>query len=244
MAWFQIGMRSEVLSAQESLMILTPELGNLSAKIPTFFFLHGLGMDSSEIFRKTNLELYVQQRGFAIVTAYAGKSFYTNMVYGDDYQKFFEQELISFLKQHFSWFNSDPNFNYIGGISMGGFGAIKLGINNPSFFKKIISISAPIHFDIPGLPSDLTQALTNAFGENYNTSNSLTDLRKIATSISPRNIPPINLYCGSEDSLYLQNSEFDNLLTDQSITHTFDYWNGQHDWDFWNQAIAKVTQTL
>ena len=71
------------------------------------------------------------------------KSFYCDMAHGSDYWKFVSEELPMFINR---WFNvsSDPAKTFVAGLSMGGYGAMKLALGRPGQYAAAASISGAL----------------------------------------------------------------------------------------------------
>jgi S-formylglutathione hydrolase FrmB len=218
---------------------MTPELNTFPDTIPSLFFLHGMQDDASCIFRKTNLELLAIERKIAVIVADGNNSFYTNTASGENYGDFFERELIEFLKCQMVWFQDRSQYNYIGGISMGANGSLKLALKYPERFRKVFALSPPIDLYHNGDFVPFETELRRVFGSRADYQNSDQDVAFSFSQVDPAKLPPIDLFCGTEDILYSQNVGFDQLLSERNIAHTFQTWSGGHDWKFWNQCIEK-----
>jgi S-formylglutathione hydrolase FrmB len=240
MTLFQVEMRSEALNSQQRIVIMTPELTTFSGKLRTMFFLHGARDDASTIFRKTDWETFCIENNIALVTADGYNSFYTNTFSGENFGDFFESELTEFLTKHMQWYDNSDGFNYIGGISMGANGALKLAFKNPAKFRSVWAFSPPIDIYYSDAPHPLQNQLSRVFGEESNYHHTEHDLTWFAKQLNPATIPPIHLFCGTEDFVYPHSVEFDKLLTDLQINHAFESWRGDHNWHFWNQCIERV----
>ncbi|MDR2538603.1 MAG: hypothetical protein LBC43_03065 [Bifidobacteriaceae bacterium] len=240
MALFEVSFRSRILSAQEHLAVFTPELAELSKPVPTLFFLHGLEQDASSVLRKSYLEVWALQNSVAVVVADAGKSFYANMTYGERYRDFFVEELPVFLRNQFAWYSNQDRFNSIAGLSMGGYGALSLGLSLGQRFKHIFAFSAPSNLFFESGPEGLSKVLVQVFGNKSAYENSESDLNWLIANSDPKLAPDIDLFCGTEDFLFEQNVELDRWLTKYNFQHTFQTWTGGHDWFFWNECLSKM----
>ena len=65
------------------------------------------------------------------------------MAHGSDYWGFINEELPALVGR---WFNvaGDPARTFVAGISMGGYGAMKLALSRPGRFSAVASISGSL----------------------------------------------------------------------------------------------------
>ena len=67
-------------------------------------------------------------------------SFYTDMKYGNKYWTFLTKEL-PLLAQSFFPLSTARKDNFVAGLSMGGYGALKWALNHPETFSAAASLS-------------------------------------------------------------------------------------------------------
>jgi hypothetical protein len=152
---------------------LPPDYETGSKRFPVIYYLHGfMGTDSISPNMKMILDRGINQqkiRPFILViashyTLYEG-SFYTNSALTGNWADFTARELVEYVDKNFRTIASRESRG-IGGHSMGGYGAIKMGMLFPEVFSSVYALS-------PGL-----LAFVKEFGPN---SDSFKDLSKIKT---------------------------------------------------------------
>src|SRR5882724_2530549 len=97
---------------------------------PTLFLLHGMSDDETIWTRCTSIERYAAPLGLAVVMPNVHRSFYTNMLHGYRYWDFVSQELLEKARGFFP-LSSAREDNFVAGLSMGGYGALKLALTLP-----------------------------------------------------------------------------------------------------------------
>ena len=152
---------------------LPPEYENSTKRFPVVYYLHGF-MDTDSISNnmKMILDRAINQqkiRPFILViashhTLYEG-SFYTNSALTGNWADFTAKELVEHVDKNFRTLATRDSRG-IGGHSMGGYGAIKMGMLFPEVFCSVYALS-------PGL-----LAFVKEFGPN---SDSFKELGKIKT---------------------------------------------------------------
>jgi enterochelin esterase-like enzyme len=144
-----------------------------SNRYPVIYYLHGfMGTDSIYAQMKTILDRGISQqkiRPFILVqashyTLFEG-SFYSNSSLTGNWSDFTAKELVEYIDKNFRTI-ANRDGRGIAGHSMGGYGAIKIGMLFPEVFSSMYALS-------PGL-----LALVKEFGPN---SNSFKDLGKVKT---------------------------------------------------------------
>lgn len=100
---------------------------NYEKGLPVAILLHGAYGNADSWIRNSNVERYAQSRGLAVVMVSAENSFYQNMVHGHPYKSFIIDEVLP-LVQNLYPVSKRPEDTFIGGFSMGGYGAWYLGM--------------------------------------------------------------------------------------------------------------------
>ena len=152
---------------------LPPNYETGSKRFPVIYYLHGfMGTDSISANMKMILDRGISQhkiRPFILViasqyTLYEG-SFYTNSALTGSWADFTAREMVEYVDKNFRTIATRDSRG-ISGHSMGGYGAIKMGMLFPEVFSSVYALS-------PGL-----LAFVKEFGPN---SDSFKELNKIKT---------------------------------------------------------------
>jgi len=119
---------------------------------------------------------------------------------------------------------------FISGLSMGGFGALRLGIKHSEKFKAISAHSAIT--DIAQMPLFVEEAIEN-YREIPGQVNSVLETVENQNSDLPR----IRFDCGLEDDLLEANRTLHQQLQESEIEHTYQEFPGAHEWSYWQEHI-------
>src|SRR5262245_55041248 len=92
---------------------------------PLLYLLHGLSDDHTAWLRYTAIARYADAAGLAVVMPAVQRSFYTNEAHGHRFWDFVSEELPSVVHSFFQ-VSSEPSETFVAGLSMGGYGALKL----------------------------------------------------------------------------------------------------------------------
>ena len=109
----------------------------------TLFLLHGGVEDAQSWLSYINIEKYADKHNMAVVLPSVGNSFYADLVHGPAYWTFISEELPRFVHSVFP-LSDKPEDNFVAGLSMGGYGALKLALNKPNQFNAAASLSGAI----------------------------------------------------------------------------------------------------
>ncbi|KIL51846.1 alpha/beta hydrolase [Jeotgalibacillus soli] len=248
MALIQCNYFSEVLGLSTSMTVILPQqtknqIGMKNVKYkdrhPSLFLLHGLSDDDTIWLRRTSIERYVASLGIAVVMPQVHRSFYTDMAYGNRYWTFLSEELPEVARSFFPLSDARED-NFVAGLSMGGYGAMKWALRRPEQFAAAASLSGVM--DIADFAKRAPYDDHLIFGDQQvtGTENDLFWLIDQATMQRPK------LYqaCGTEDFLYEQNVRFHKACQEKGIDLMFEEEAGDHNWDYWDKKIQDVLAWL
>ena len=250
MAIIQCNFFSEALQCSTSMTVIMPQTdffigvdSNVEQKKhPTLYLLHGLSDDHTTWTRYTSIERYVTPLGLAVVMPSAGRSFYTDMENGYDYYTYVSEELPQ-LARSFFHLSDKREDNFVAGLSMGGYGALKTVMRNPDKFAAGASLSGSLDIvdRIPAFPRDFQ----HIFG-NRPVKGSDDDLFHVAEKLakSEGQMPRLYHCCGTEDQNYQANLRFRDHLGGLSVESTFEAGPGAHEWGYWDQQIQPALKFL
>ena len=112
-------------------------------KYPVLYLLHGQFDDDTAYIRKSLIETYVQNKDLIVVMPNVHRSFYTNCKEGHEYYNFIEKELPVIIGNFFHASRKRED-QFIAGLSMGGYGALKIALNAPEKYAACASMSGAI----------------------------------------------------------------------------------------------------
>jgi enterochelin esterase family protein len=139
----------------------------------------------------------------------------------------------------------------VGGLSMGGAGAILQGLNHPDTYVAVMSFSGALHQplakDDPRLQW-IPSLYRNVFGdpfnrERFNAANAFNRVGKLGMAAER---PAFYLTIGDQDypDLIEASALFHNRLRELRIDTTLRIGKGDHFWDTWQQAIIPALEWL
>ncbi len=255
MAFINSTIYSNVLRQEVALDLYIPnDRPEKSIKKPCgiVYFLHGLGSSEKRFREFTATNRYAMENHIAIVYISAPQSFYTDMKYGLKYYTYITEELPKLLESLYGLkFPREKTF--LSGLSMGGYGTLKIGLSRPDMFGAIAPLSAPC--DIITMTETLKKqdklegdslSFLPVFGDNMEVKNEDNPyyLIKKVSELPPEKQPRIRMMCGIQDDLAMineQNKAFDEYASTLPLAdYKLMMWEGVHDYTFWDRAMMHT----
>ena len=226
---------------------LPPGYDGDAARYPVLYFLHGLFENEMSWSERSGQETWegLMSQGktgkFIVVMPDGGESFYINSFDGHErYEDFFIQELVPAVDGKYRTV-ANRNARGISGVSMGGFGALHLGMRHPDVFGSASAHSAALVAKFPNpIPTDgrwgfYARVLQKPFGaplnEAYFDANNPLTLAE-----HPEKFANLKLYfdCGDQDRYGFDAGakELDRILTSKGFAHQFTLRPGNHGWSY------------
>ncbi|MBR5322716.1 MAG: esterase family protein [Clostridia bacterium] len=254
MALFEMHYYSKALGQHVTLNVILPEIskshegvGSPEGEYKTLYLLHGLTDDCNAWLRNTPIERYAKKYKIAVVMPSVARSWYANTPYGVNYFTFVAKELPEVCRSYFKGISAKRKNNFIAGLSMGGYGALKTALTYPEDFAGCASLSGSLDITRKGRPTnikewrgnfgfDLPDALALEGSEN--------DIYALARKLIKKNasFPKLFLWCGSDDVIIKFNRDYSQFLTENNIPHVFKESEGDHTWKWWDLHIQDVLE--
>ncbi len=121
---------------------------------------------------------------------------------------------------------------FIGGLSMGGFGALRLGATYGARFRGISGHSSITSLERLG---GFVEEPIEAFGAPAGDASVLDTLLRNRSTL-----PPIRFDCGTEDPLLDDNRALHAALDAAGIPHTYEEFPGGHEWPYWERQVVRT----
>ncbi|MGD9714795.1 MAG: alpha/beta hydrolase [Thermomicrobiales bacterium] len=213
--------------------IFLPESGD--GPFPVVIQLHGLGDDHRSWIERSNIIRHAQDLPLVIVFPDGGTSGYLNWneagrLHRQAWETLIVDDLASHIRTHFNVTRGPWG---IGGLSMGGYGAMHIGLKYPERFASIWSHSAAFHLD-QHLDADLM--------EQQSIGDANIGARLRAMVAADTNTPCISFDCGVDDELIDYNREIHALMTELGIAHHYAEHHGGHTWDYWDDHVREALE--
>lgn len=239
MAFAQLHWHSTTLGKETTTWVLLPDDG--TPPFATLYLLHGLSDDHTAWMRKSRVESHVAKRPLIVVMPDGGRGFYTNHYDGGpQWATHVGVELPALIERTFPA-AATRDARHVGGLSMGGYGALRVALGYPDRFASAHSHSGAVlgprrRVDFPPTPE--YRAIVGPHSGLAGTDNDLTLLagRAKAGGLLPR----LRFDCGTDDFLLEDNRQFNRQLVDAGIDHQYVEFPGGHSWDYWDQHVGEA----
>lgn len=262
MAILQVTFLSECLGRTVPLTVILPTdkmsmPGQTRIKrtepFQTLYLLHGIVGSHGDWLYGTRIQRWAEERNLAVVMPSGDNMMYLDNPV-DKYGEYIGRELVEFTRSSFPLSHKRED-TFIGGLSMGGFGALRNGLKYHETFGAIVALSAALVVDEkllipvehPIFPSDREDYRRWVYGK---------DLQKtLVSDVNPSwqigelvrqgiQLPAIYMAVGQEDFLLENNRRFHGLLEELKVPHEYVEDPGAHEWDFWDSHIKAALDWL
>jgi putative tributyrin esterase len=242
-----ITLHSSALDRDMQYRVIRPNKLAPNRKLPVVYLLHGGGGGYRDWSNYSDVARYAE-RGLILVMPEGDSPYYTNSAERprDRYEDYIIKDLIADVESRFPA-SIDRSKRAIVGVSMGGFGAVKLGLKYPELFSFVGAISPAL--DVPSRPFSIQRISQwrhhrSIFGPWNGPAQHSNDPFLVVESADPAGTPYIFLSCGEQEGLLPANRRFARLLEQRHFRYEFHTQPGGHDWKQWNQRIPECFQSL
>ncbi len=255
MAVMDTSYYSDILEMQCSMRVVYPQKicdygvpikDGAEPPFPVVYFLHGRSGGHNLMHRFWWLELYAQIYGCSIVMPDIHNSWYTDQAHGFPYLSFLADELPCIVSELFK-ISTAPENSYTVGYSMGGYGALKLGLTYPDRYAACANMSGSPDIAYSMLTNPLGRPGTHrildaSFGGAENLRGSKDDLYALADRIVAEKAPHPRFYItvGTEDTDFLEVNRRFKERFGEPLGITYVERPGKHNWKFWNERLRDV----
>ena len=211
----------------------------------TLILLHGLtGTDTDWLFGGVAQEMAIQYN-LAVFMPTCGNNFYLDRGYaGGNYATFVGKEFPAYVREVFGFARGRED-TIIGGLSMGGYGALHTAFAFPETYSACIALSSALRIRAlaagendgvipPAMARDVFGDLEGIEETDKNPEYLYRQLKAAGADI-----PKLYLAIGTEDSLLGANRQFRDFLTEQNADFHYEEGPGGHNWRFWNEYLNR-----
>lgn len=244
---------SRILSRNVRYCVILPESYDTQPgkKYPILYHLHGINDNEQTLLRLGGwnlIERLASQKRIGemlVVTPGAGSSFYINSRDGKEkYEDFFMQEFMPTIERRYRAVGTRGTRG-ITGVSMGGYGALRLALKYPQKFVAVSAHSAALVDKMNSGPASAVSRYFRAFGEPFDVRywNENTPFALIRGGASTANLK-IYFDCGAEDDFGFAKGarEFHTLLEGRKIPHEYHLYPGGHNAEYVAEHIDESLQ--
>lgn len=253
---------SEALGMSASVDVILPQFAKKQigmaatvreGKTPVLWLLHGASDNHTIWGRRTSIERYVADLGIAVIMPNAHLSRYTDMAHGGKYFTYIADELPVLMRGFFPMLSDKREDNFIAGLSMGGYGCLKIGLSRPRNYCAIGSFSSGnrLNMRAEGNSQMMNAMNDRVFGVLPDGSIEGTehDIFKLGRDVVKAGGPYPRVYmaCGTEDFAYgafRSTADFFESVPGNPFDFTCTERPGVHEWGFWDHEIQSFLKFI
>jgi S-formylglutathione hydrolase FrmB len=205
-----VACHAPALDRTVSYTALVPESG--TPPFAVLYQLHGMNDDHRAWIEKSNLLRYVDGMPLVVILPSGENSYYVGP---------WERLIVDDIPAHVArTFRVREGKAAIGGLSMGGYGAIRLGLLYPHRYASIFAHS-----------SRLPQSEEPADNQ---------DVGFVAERVERAAMPALAFDCGVDDHLIADSRRFHARLDALGLAHQYREHPGAHTWDYWDEHVREA----
>lgn len=261
MAWIQVNLLSQSLMRTVPVNVILPVDKLRAPGMPvrpdkpykTLYLLHGIFGNYTDWVNGTRIQRYAEENDLCVVMPSGDNAFYVDQPEsGNYYGEFIGRELVELTRKMFP-LSVRREDTYIGGLSMGGYGALRNGLKYHDTFGAIVALSSALIIEDLKKRTNETPVFINrrdyaesVFGDLHVVEKTDKNPKYLVRRLLEENaeFPAIYMACGKDDSLLKANQEFVDYLMAHDVDVTFEVGPGSHEWNFWDTYIQKGLEWL
>jgi S-formylglutathione hydrolase FrmB len=242
-----VTFHSAALGRDMPYRVITPANIPAGTRLPVVYLLHGGGGSFRDWSNYSDVARFAE-RGLILVMPEADESYYTNSSENpqDRYEDYIVNDLIKDVEGRLPAAPGRAN-RAILGVSMGGYGAVKLSLHHPEMFAFAGGLSSAI--DVPSRPFSMHRwgqyrHHRSIFGPWGSATRRDNDPFVLVRSMDPVKAPYFYLTCGEQEGLLPSNHSFASLLEQRQFRFEFHVVPGGHNWQQWNARLDDTFSSL
>jgi len=238
-------------------LYLPPSYSNSTKRYPILYFLHGMYENEMRWSSRGQTDLMLDRMiadgkigEFIVALPFGGTSFYSNTRDGTErWEDVIVTEFIPMIESTYR-VNASRATRGISGISMGGYGALKISMKHPDLFGAVSAHSAVLLKDLSAakVAAGRLQMFQGLFDRIYAINQDLSyweanNPMTLAMDTKKFNGMKIYFDCGTEDEYGFEigAKQLDEMLTKASYPHEAHLYPGHHGWDY---AVQHTSESL
>jgi putative tributyrin esterase len=229
---------------------LPPSYGSGGGTYPVLYALHGL-FESHTFWERRGLAAIVDRLWaehalpeFLVVAVDGGRSFFVNGPEGK-FEDLVTRDSIAQVEATYRVRRGREGRALIG-VSMGGYGALRIAFKHPELFRAVATHSAMLLEQIPTAADGAGQWQMRAFHAAFGSPIdpvlwAASDPLALAREADPKRVPAVYFDCGSEDrfGLFDGNRELDRRLRARGVAHEFALHPGDHGYEYVRSVLER-----
>lgn len=262
MALFRVTYFSNALAGQTDVCVVLPNdvppmmsqmNPHYARPMKTLVLLHGFSGGPWDWITGSNIQELAGAYNLAVIMPNGRNSFYLDREpTGEAYATFVGEEVLEYARRSFG-LSRKAEDTFIGGFSMGGFGALHTGMAFSHNYSKIAALSSAliIHQLRHMTPQDKNPIANLAYYRDIFGDLQTAHLRDCNPEVliqkklaAGEKLPGIFIACGTEDFLIEPNRAFAAFLKDHNVDFVYKESSGVHNWKFWNEYTEPAIRWM
>jgi S-formylglutathione hydrolase FrmB len=206
---------------------------------PVIYLLHGAGDDEMVWTARTPVQELADTYGIIVVTPSTGTSWFFDSPIDKKFQfeTFTASELVKFVDANYRTVPRREG-RALAGNSMGGHGAMFLGIRHTDTFSAAAPMSGGMDIRAGSFPNNWNlKDRLGSIESNRARWDELTVMNQIEHLKSGD--LAISIDCGTSDFFLEVNRQLHAKLTTRGIAHDYAEFPGEHNWDYWPGSLRR-----
>lgn len=223
------------LPAPRNAVVVLPTGYDQSARLyPVLYLLHGHDGGHRNWIERTNLLAQTARLPLIVVLPDAGNSWYTNSLARPEerFEEYVAREVPAFVDQNFRTLTY-REARYVAGLSMGGYGALKLGLKYSGRFSLAGSFSGSTR----AVADTAFPTVRDAFGPAGSAARAENDLLALARDARIAEGTYFYIDCGTDDGLLASNRAFAEAMSARPLAYEYHEVPGAHGWELWDRRL-------
>ncbi|AKD39028.1 XynC protein [Pasteurella multocida subsp. multocida OH4807] len=229
-----IDVYSQSMNKNIPVTVVLPDGYANTQKYSTIYTLHGWSGNNRNYPEKTDLGELADKYNVIYVSPDGNyDSWYldSELKKASKYYTFVSKELVDYIDKHYAT-HAVKEQRAITGLSMGGFGALYIGIKNQDVFGQMGSMSGGVNIEQFKNNWGIS-AVVNDRWSDYN-------IKDLAHGLLFTKSHLI-IDCGIDDFFIEPNRELHRKLLDLNVPHQYTEKPGGHSWVYWKDSIGQHT---
>ncbi len=230
-----VTITSTSMGKQITNMVITPERHSEGERFPVVYLLHGYNMIPRDWLNvQPELPDLADKLRLIIVCPDGSNSWYMDSPVNpaSKYETYVAKELVDYVDAHMPTI-PDRRTRALCGLSMGGFGSLRLAILHQDVFSAAGSMSGLVDFT----PFPNRWGTREIFGKAEENAERMKEYNVVDLAHLIRPGLDIMIDCGTEDFFHQVNDNLHRLLLARHVPHTYISFPGTHNYAYWNNAI-------
>jgi putative tributyrin esterase len=210
-------------------------------RYPVLYLLHGKSGDHTDWSKRAPLREAVGQAPLIVVMPDGDDGWYVDWADGAHrYEAQIVRDLVPHVDGAYRTLAAREG-RAVAGLSMGGYGAVKIALAHPELFVSAASVSGALRFPREGWDDGPKVFGTGPPSDRLRVQNDVLELAFALQRTRPGwSGPALYLDCGTDDLLYDSNARVRSFLREIGVPYAYHEEPGGHSWEYWSARLPDL----